>query len=337
VVGREAVDDRRLQLLFAFGAGEDGEARDGDKGAAERLRVWIFEHPGGVELVVRRQAGLPRERLEGSGLREVWVGWRIRRARGKEGPCEVLHRFEVAALVRAPDLDHDRCARLGDAACFAQGGDHVVGEEEGVEARDEVERLGLPGEIFHLADAEIRVGQPPTGELDQRVRGVDAVRFTASLGNQTWEGAGAAADVEHAPARLEPRSLQRWTRERTVYTLTDKGRQALADYARTPVTVTPLKSEPLLRLLICDLVGEDVTRESLASLRTDIAELRRRLDDSERSAEGLPHREKYLQLVVDFLRGLLDLHEQLVNDVERAFPASRRKESSPGNRKARRT
>src|SRR5919206_3125745 len=37
------------------------------------------------------------------------------------------------------------------------------------------------------------------------------------------------------------------TRERTVYTLTKKGRQALADYARTAVTVTPLKSDPLLR------------------------------------------------------------------------------------------
>ncbi len=43
---------------------------------------------------------------------------------------------------------------------------------------------------------------------------------------------------------------------------------------RTPVTVTPLKSEPLLRLLIADLVGEDVTREALATLREDLADLR---------------------------------------------------------------
>ena len=113
------------------------------------------------------------------------------------------------------------------------------------------------------------------------------------------------------------------TRERTVYTLTAKARQALADYACTPVTVTPLKSEPLVRLLICDLVGEEVTRESLATLRDDVADLRRRLDDSERIAEDLPHREKYLLLVFAFLRGLLDLHEQLADDVERAFPAPR--------------
>jgi hypothetical protein len=74
-------------------------------------------------------------------------------------------------------------------------------------------------------------------------------------------------------------------------------------------------------------------RESLATLRDDIAELRERLDDSERNAEELPHREKYLLLVVDFLRGLLDLHEQLVDEVERVFPAPGGKRSTPAKPK----
>ena len=112
------------------------------------------------------------------------------------------------------------------------------------------------------------------------------------------------------------------TRERTVYTLTERGRQALAAYARTPVTVTPLKSDPLLRLLICDLVGEPVTRSSMGTLRDDVADLRSRLVDAEESARALEHRSKYLLLVVDFLRRLLDLHEQLVDDVEREFAAA---------------
>jgi PadR family transcriptional regulator, regulatory protein AphA len=121
------------------------------------------------------------------------------------------------------------------------------------------------------------------------------------------------ATLGYLDARKEPGK----TRERTVYTLTEQGRQALAAYARTPVAVTPLKSEPLLRLLICDLVGEDVTRASLATLRDDLAELRARLDESERRASELPHREKYLLLAIDFLRGFLDLHEQLATRVER--------------------
>ena len=134
------------------------------------------------------------------------------------------------------------------------------------------------------------------------------------------------ARLGYLDARKEPGK----TRERTVYTLTDKGLDALRDYARTPVTVTPLKSEPLLRLLICDLVGEEVTRESMATLRDDIADLRERLDDSERTAREYPHREKYLLLVIDFLRRLLDLHEQLVDEVEREFAAPQ-EPSTPAN------
>jgi DNA-binding PadR family transcriptional regulator len=106
------------------------------------------------------------------------------------------------------------------------------------------------------------------------------------------------------------------TRERTVYTLTEKGRQALAEYARTPVAFTPVKSDALLRLLICDLVGEEVTRESMATLRDDIADLQQRLDDSEQAAGDLPHRAKYLLLVIAHLRRLLELHLELVDEVE---------------------
>jgi len=132
------------------------------------------------------------------------------------------------------------------------------------------------------------------------------------------------AKLGYLEARKEPGK----TRERTVYTLTEKGQNALAEYARTPVTVTPLRSDALLRLLICDLVGEKATRESLATLRADITDLRARLDDSERRARKLPHREKYLLLVIDFLLGFLQLHEQLVDDVEREL-APRRSRTRP--------
>jgi hypothetical protein len=73
----------------------------------------------------------------------------------------------------------------------------------------------------------------------------------------------------------------------------------------------------LLRLLICDLVGEEVTRESIATLRNDIADIQTRLDDTERSAAQLPHREKYLLLVTSFMHRFLDLHLELVDDVAR--------------------
>jgi hypothetical protein len=83
------------------------------------------------------------------------------------------------------------------------------------------------------------------------------------------------------------------------------------------VSFTPLKSDVLLRLLICDLVGEEVTRESMVNLRDEIADLAERLEESDHAARQLPHRETYLRLVNGFLRWSLELHEELVDDVER--------------------
>ena len=107
------------------------------------------------------------------------------------------------------------------------------------------------------------------------------------------------------------------TRERTVYRLTDAGRGALREYAATPVTFTPIKSDALLRLLVADLVGEDLTRTSMLTLRDDVAGLQDRIAEFEARAEELPHRRKYLLIVAGFLRGQLDLHLKLVDEVER--------------------
>jgi DNA-binding PadR family transcriptional regulator len=128
------------------------------------------------------------------------------------------------------------------------------------------------------------------------------------------------AKLGYLEARKEPGK----TRERTVYTLTDKGLKALREYARTPVHFQPVKSELLLRLLIADLVGEAPTRESVATLRDDIADLSARLDEAEKRAETLPHRRKYLMLTIGFLRRLLALHLELVDEVERELASEQK-------------
>ena len=121
------------------------------------------------------------------------------------------------------------------------------------------------------------------------------------------------AALGYLDARREPGR----TRERTVYSLTGKGLDALRAYARRPARFTPLKSDPLLRLLIADLVGEAATRESLVALRADIDDLLARVAAAEAGAEALPHRRKYLLLVNGFLRRLLELHGDLIDEVER--------------------
>lgn len=141
------------------------------------------------------------------------------------------------------------------------------------------------------------------------------------------------AELGYLSARKEPGK----TRERTVYTLTDKGLDALRAYAETAVTFTPVKSDPLLRLMICDLVGEDVTRRSMATLRDDLADIRERLADAEQSARRLPHREKNLLIVIRFLHRLLDLHDDLVDEVQRELAATAADGSSQPAEEARAT
>ena len=123
------------------------------------------------------------------------------------------------------------------------------------------------------------------------------------------------AKLGYAKARREPGR----TRERTVYSLTAKGRRALRAWARTPVRFTPLKSEALQRVLIADLVGEAGALEGLLPLRDDIADLQRVLDESREAASALPHRRKYLELNLDFLDGLMKLHLDWIDEVERRF------------------
>jgi DNA-binding PadR family transcriptional regulator len=157
------------------------------------------------------------------------------------------------------------------------------------------------------------VGREGAGPHDLR-RMAQRGRMLAWAGeSQYYTEPKRLAELGYLAARKEPGK----TRERTVYTLTDKGQDALREYAATPVSLTPLKSDALLRLLICDLVGEEITRESLAGLRDDLTDVAARLDDAERRAKDLPHRETYLLLVTGFLRKFLALHEDLVDDVER--------------------
>src|ERR1700739_2102258 len=77
------------------------------------------------------------------------------------------------------------------------------------------------------------------------------------------------AKLGYLDARKEPGK----TRERTVYTLTDKGLDALREWARTPVGFTPFKSDALIRLLATDLVGEEVVREGFEALRDDLEDM----------------------------------------------------------------
>src|SRR5215207_4286799 len=152
-------------------------------------------------------------------------------------------------------------------------------------------------------------------------------RFLAWAGeSQYYVEPKRLAKLGYLDARKEPGK----TRERTVYTLTEKGLEALRAWAQTPVCFTPVKSELLTRLLIADLVGEAATRKGISALRDDITDLFARLEDAEATADALPHRRKYLLLVTSFLHRLFELHLELVDEAERELapkPRARSRQS----------
>ena len=107
------------------------------------------------------------------------------------------------------------------------------------------------------------------------------------------------------------------THDRTHYELTDKGRDALRDWIKGRPEHPRLVSDPVLRLLAADLVGEAPARESLLQMRDDIADLRDRLADADAAADTLPHRAKYLRLNHRLAGRVLEAYEQWLDEVER--------------------
>jgi PadR family transcriptional regulator, regulatory protein AphA len=116
---------------------------------------------------------------------------------------------------------------------------------------------------------------------------------------------------------LEPRTEPGKTRPRVVYSLTQKGLDALAAWARTPARFPSLRHEALVRLLAADLVGEEAVREGLAALRADLDAVEAGFEEGVRGIDELPHRVKYLELGIRLGRGWLELNRRWLDEVER--------------------
>jgi DNA-binding PadR family transcriptional regulator len=114
------------------------------------------------------------------------------------------------------------------------------------------------------------------------------------------------------------------TRERTFYTLTAKGRAALRRWALEPPAFPRIHNEAVLKLMSGDIVGDDeLLLESLLQLRDaiDIEQAKRR--EARERYEALPHRKRYLLLVHELGLGLLDVHREWLDAVERELGSPR--------------
>jgi PadR family transcriptional regulator AphA len=150
----------------------------------------------------------------------------------------------------------------------------------------------------------------------------DLVRM--ARGGQRLYYAGAESKIYEQPKRLERlgylRSEKRpgKTTERTYYTLTENGLAALREWHAEPSSFPRLQSEAAARVLSSDLAEDErVVAESLSAMRDEIAELSAAIDEDERRAPAIPHRQRQLKLVRSLGRRLLEAHLEWIDEVER--------------------
>jgi PadR family transcriptional regulator AphA len=113
------------------------------------------------------------------------------------------------------------------------------------------------------------------------------------------------------------------TRERTVYRLTDAGVAALEEWIARPSPLPRLAGEPPVRIISADLTGEGPVRESLLTMRAEIAELRTNAEELEQRASTIPHREKYLLLNARLAKHVLDAYERWLDEIEQELEPGR--------------
>ena len=119
-------------------------------------------------------------------------------------------------------------------------------------------------------------------------------------------------ELGYLTSRQEPGQ----TRPRTHYELTDKAREALAEWVPLPTPFPKIHNEGIVRVLAADLVGDAPVVESIRGLRQEIIDITARLDVAEAVADTLPHRKKYLLLNHRLSRRLLAALSEWVDEVE---------------------
>jgi PadR family transcriptional regulator, regulatory protein AphA len=154
-------------------------------------------------------------------------------------------------------------------------------------------------------------------------------KLPGARGGQRLYYAGAASKIYEQPKRLErlgylsAEKRPGKTRERTYYTLTEKGLAALREWLAEPSSFPRIQTEAVARVLASDLAEDErVVAESLQALREEIAELSAGVDEDESRASSMPHRERQLKLVRSLGRRLLQAHLDWIDEVERELGAA---------------
>jgi PadR family transcriptional regulator, regulatory protein AphA len=135
--------------------------------------------------------------------------------------------------------------------------------------------------------------------------------------------AAAPSQIYAEPKRLEQLGYVRSRREpgrthdRTVYELTERGREELRAWLAEPAPFPRIQNEANIRLLAGDLIDDGTIVQSFVAMREELDELERLVAEGEAVASEVPHRERYLRLSFSLARKLLAAHREWVDEIER--------------------
>ncbi len=108
------------------------------------------------------------------------------------------------------------------------------------------------------------------------------------------------------------------TRERTFYSLTKAGREALRNWILEPPSLPRIQNEAVPKLMSGDILGDDEQLlEVLLTLRGEIEGQQAKLDVARERLDRLSHRKSYLLLIHELGNRLLQLQREWLDDVER--------------------
>jgi PadR family transcriptional regulator AphA len=109
------------------------------------------------------------------------------------------------------------------------------------------------------------------------------------------------------------------THERTHYTLTDAGREALREWLGEPCAFTRIQCEAVVRLLGAEYADPNALSESLDGLRAPLAESYAALENLQAVVRELPHRADVLAINHRFARRILDAHAEWLEEAQAAL------------------
>jgi DNA-binding PadR family transcriptional regulator len=149
------------------------------------------------------------------------------------------------------------------------------------------------------------------------------LRRNAENGRVFWEAAPSQWYAEPkrlaAQGYLEARKEPGRTRPRTHYTLTGRGREALAEWVRSPTPLPRMQHESIVRLMAADLVGPKAVLEGLPALRIEVHEALEGLERSRAAWPELGHRAHLLEVNDRYAERLLRLQLEWLDEAERTL------------------